>query len=1521
MIVRLIKKNQIYNFLLPKKISGNYWITDIDSMGGERNLINIDSEKNNWKIKSNYETKIIDNNKEIESTTLEEYHSYFLKINNENEFVILYCSPSIEPQEVKLTLRHDTELIIGNDSSAHINYNCPLISKQNSKLTYTNGTWVIEDLESKYGTYVNNYSVIRKELEYGDIIFIMGLKIVVMKDKISINNISNLVKFDGHKFVIEKALVQKQTEFEKEDDEIIDFYKDNDFFYRSPRFKTSIEDITIKIDSPPSKEQEDKTPMLYTLAPMFAMSMMSMTSIYGSLNSVLNGTNDLSEAAPTLIMGGAMFSSMIIIPLLLRNYQKNEKIKKEKLRQKKYIEYLNEKRDAIQAEMKIQRQILIDNYLPLEATIEIIYNKKRNLWEREIEQADFLDLRLGIGKTELKGQIAFPEEHFSLDEDNLLKEVYKLSSESRMLENVPISLSFTKNNISAIIGDSSIKDDFIKGLLLQVFAYHSYEDLKIVILTNKTNYEKWEVYKDCPHIWSDDKSIRYFSSTIDETKQISLYLEQELNARKYKQDTEKMELSTDDYTHHTPYYLVITDNYKEIRDIDIIRDICETPINYGFSLVVINKRLVNLPNACKTFISIGDQQSGVFENELVSNKQKEFVADYSKVVNMREICQILSNIPIDGLSKENRTLPTKLSFLEMYNIGKVEQFNLINRWKKNDPTKSLAVPVGFDKTQELFKLDLHEKAHGPHGLIAGMTGSGKSEFIITYILSMALNYHPYEVQFVLIDYKGGGLAGAFENKDTGIKLPHLVGTITNLDTVEMNRSLASIQSELRRRQTLFNEARDKLDESTIDIYKYQSLYRAGKVSIPISHLLIISDEFAELKAQQPDFMDQLISTARIGRSLGVHLILATQKPSGVVNDQIWSNSRFRVCLKVQDRSDSNDMIKVPDAAEIKNAGRFFLQVGYNELFSQGQAAWAGAPYYPMEKRKKRVDQSINIIDDVGNVVESLEDTRFQEHLVSQGEEVTNIIKYIIEESKSENIKLSKLWLDRIPDVIYVEDLKKKYHYTTEYNTILPVIGEYDDPENQRQEVLTLPITNGGNTIIFGSAGSGKELMLTSIIYSCITTHTSKEINFYILDFGGETLAQFKDAPHIGEVLLENDGEKIENLFKMLVSTLDDRRKKFVDYNGSYDFYIRHGGKQIPMIIVAINNVEAFLESYEQYEEIMQQLTRDSLKYGMMFIFTTNAYNTIRYRLRQNFSQNLVLQFNDPGDYSSVIPGVRKKQPSKAFGRGMILLDNIYEFQTAYPYREEKMTEYIKTICKKLNKICTFKAKKIPILPEIVDVEFLQDSLNGISEIPVGVEKNSLEISTIDLESNPTYIITSDDVSSNTNFISGFINIVSQLENSKIIVFDTSSILKEFKQNIIIYSKNDSELSKQAIIDFYDNNLKENCICVFIGITNYLNKVSSDDKEKIQEILSNSIKISNLRIILIDNIDKIKSIAYEQWFKATAQLSEALWLGNGINNQYTLKVTTSSRVLRQEIQDNFGYNIKKGKAELVKFINE
>ena len=236
------------------------------------------------------------------------------------------------------------------------------------------------------------------------------------------------------------------------------------------------------------------------------------------------------------------------------------------------------------------------------------------------------------------------------------------------------------------------------------------------------------------------------------------------------------------------------------------------------------------------------------------------------------------------------------------------------------------------------------------------------------------------------------------------------------------------------------------------------------------------------------------------------------------NDVYSCNSKFRICLKVQDKSDSMDMIKCADAAMLKNVGRFYLQVGYNEFFAKGQSAWAGAQYFPTDKVKKKVDNSISFINTMGEVIRSVDESKKALTVVSKGEELPNILKYLVNIAKSEEINVSQLWLDKIPEFIYVENLKQKYKYAPIRFELNPIIGEFDDPDNQRQDILTLPLTKDGNTIIYGVAGSGKEILLTTLIYSLITDHSPEEVNFYMLDYGAEALKMFKNIPHVGEII-------------------------------------------------------------------------------------------------------------------------------------------------------------------------------------------------------------------------------------------------------------------------------------------------------------------------------------------------------------------------------------------------------------------
>ena len=988
MKILLIKNNRLYSYVLPREVKDNFWITDIDSFDNVRNLINVEADQGHWVLISNYDTHIVDASNMYEKFVLSEYHFYSIKNDAESSIFYIYALPDVESSYTSYNILGNGSLSIGSSNENDIIYKNVLVSEYHARLDYTDGIWQINDIKSRMGIYVNDKKIKESlQLSYGDIIFIAGLKIIVMNNFLLINNVLNNVKINSGLLRIKQPVnYQDNGVREKEEDLNRSLYAKEEYFYRSPRFIEDVIEEEISFDNPPSKVNMEETSLILTLGPMFTMALTSLSTAFSTINGISNNTMTWKQATPSLIMAGSMFASMLIWPIISRIVDKKRKKKKERERIDKYNAYLDTKVDDINAIIVKQSQTLKDKYTTLDECANTILRRKSSLWQRSINQKDFLALRLGIGNIPIFAEFKYSKEEFTLEDDELKNRIESIVEEKKMLTNVPIVYSMVEKNITSIIGTSELIHEFFKGQLLQLMTYHSYEFLKIVVLTDKENASSFEYFRNLPYLFDDLRQIRFFAKNIDETREISLYLERIYQAR--KESKEKFE-------EMPPYYVIITDNYHLYRDIEIIKDILEDDENYGFSLLIFSEKLQNLPSECRNFINVNKERSGIFESEISVGNQREFATEFCQNfnVNINECIKKISNIPIE-FNSDDKSLPNTISFMEMYNVGKVEQLNVLQRYKTNNSQKSLAAPIGVEKSGGLLKLDLHEKYHGPHGLIAGMTGSGKSEFIITYVLSMSVNFSPLDVAFILIDYKGGGLAGAFENRETGVSLPHLAGTITNLDVSEMNRSLSSIQSELRRRQQLFNEARDKLGESTVDIYKYQKFFKEGKVSEPVPHLFIISDEFAELKSQQPEFMDQLISTARIGRSLGVHLILATQKPSGVVNDQIWSNSRFRVCLKVQEKSDSNEMIKQPDAALLKQVGRFYLQVGYNELFALGQSAWCGAQYYPTEKIKKKVDQSVLIIDDVSNIIAQNNDLA-ETQVESSGEELNNILNYVI----------------------------------------------------------------------------------------------------------------------------------------------------------------------------------------------------------------------------------------------------------------------------------------------------------------------------------------------------------------------------------------------------------------------------------------------------------------------------------------------------------------------------------------------
>ncbi|MBQ0012402.1 MAG: type VII secretion protein EssC [Clostridiales bacterium] len=1510
MIVTTMNKNQLFSISLPETVDGQYWLP-IDDVGDNKSSISIEGINGEWMLKSNRWARIIDKGNAIKSVALSPMSIVPLQ-NRFSEKSILFVQPeSLDRLSFyKYSVPQDIEITIGREPDNIICFSFQAVSSHHATLYRRNGKWLLIDKGSRNGTYVNGLKVSECELKIGDVIFIMGLKVIIGDVFIAVNSPDNKVILASS---LRPYSIQRENTNTDEEDEYE--LEEPEYFYRSPRFMREITPPAFRIDPPPQSPIADELPWALVMGSSVAMGAMSMTMLVTAIS---------TKNIPSIIMGGSMVVATLLIPVVTKVFEKNRKKNKEKARKDRYREYLSQIAERISRESQLQKEISCENNVTVNECEGRILQTSRNLWERTSVQSDFLRVRVGTGEGMLDAEFTYPQKVFSLDDDVLRSEMYALCEKNQRLTDVPITYSLYEDHISGIIGDRKSVLEFAQNLIIQLSALYSYDDVKFVFLYNKREATELDFVRWLPHVWEEEHRFRYVATDINESKEISSQLEGIISFRSG--------LSESELANVNPYYLIFSFDKELALRSEAIKQILAHKENLRIGVISVFEQLNDIPKECSIVLEMNKTSGRMFDKDATNGTSVSFKVDEHLKNDPIALSKRLLNTPMYSLVSESK-MPRMLTFLEMYNVGKVEHLNALARWKRNDPTKSLEAAIGVDSLGEVFKLDLHEKYHGPHGLVAGMTGSGKSEFIISYILSLAVNYHPYEVAFILIDYKGGGMAKSFEN------LPHTAGIITNLDGSSINRSLISIHSELRRRQSIFSEASKRIGMSNIDIYKYQKLYREGKVSEPLQHLFIISDEFAELKNQQSDFMTQLVSAARIGRSLGIHLILATQKPSGVVDDQIWSNSRFRVCLKVQERADSMDMLKRPDAAELTDAGRFYLQVGYNELFEIGQSAWAGAPYYPADTVQKEKDDSVVVIDTNGRPLSEVKIDKKKDRNNEPPKQLDVITSYLSKIAQEEGIRIRPLWLEPIPASILLDEVKMKYPFEKTNYVLNPVIGEYDDPANQRQAVLTLPISKEGNVAVYGAAGSGKTSFINAMIYALISDYSPEEVNIYVLDFSSETLRAFAKSPHVGDVILAHESEKINNLFKILFSELNDRRKHFSDYGGDYSAYIRNSGETVPNIVVVINNFSAFTEIYEDQEEAVTYLSREGTKYGLYFVLTAITVGSIRFRLLQNFKQIFTLQLNDESDYSTVVGKTEGLIPAKIKGRGLVRRDALYEFQIGRVTLDDMPYMCIQKKCRELDELWEGRrAKKIPVLPKHVDIDFLKDYIkNGDQfELPIGVEKNSLAVHYFQFGKRYINTIMSNG-SDYKQFVSDFICFVCREVNHSVYVIDLMDSYVPSSSSVRI--ANSTKECEEMIDELFDQVLYRNntykealdekkeiehfepimvIMNSFSSITSLINETAN---EKLSLILEKGAVTYNVCIVLADQVKAFSSLSYKKWYTSNVSNADGLWIGNGFTEQYTMKANKLTAEMREETSSEYGFSLVDGRAVRLKLLCE
>lgn len=1149
-------------------------------------------------------------------------------------------------------------------------------------------------------------------------------------------------------------------------------------FNRNTRVMTVINDEKIEVLDPPAKPKKQKNNLITKLLP--------------SLGMIAIGIGGVAFSPFMLISSG------IGVVVGIVNYIQAKKEFKDNAAERieKYNAYIDNKRREITEERLKEQAALEEIYIDSNVENQYFAHFSSHLFERSPEDGDFLCVRLGTGDTEAKKAVNFKKQERLEVEDDLQTKPEEISKEFKYVHNAPIFCDLKEINAFGIVGTESNRFGIMKNIVIDICARHFQSDVKLFFVAKAENRDKVYWLRMLPHVYNETIGVRNIVCD-DESKNILFeYLYKELTLREQNKTKQ-------------PHIVVFLYDEYGFQNHPISKFVSKAK-ELGIAFIFFGNTRADIGQGCGYIAELKDSGNGVLINTSDKSKSNDFIFTEVTDAQAENIVKLLAPVYTEELSLEG-TLVKNISLFKLLNILTVDDIDLDANWNKSQVFRSMSAPIGVSKSG-VVSLDLHDKAHGPHGLVAGTTGSGKSEILQTYILSMALLFHPYEVGFVIIDFKGGGMVNQFKN------LPHLVGAITNIDGKEIDRSLKSIKAELKKRQRLFAEA----EVNHID--KYIKKYKAGEVNEPLPHLILIVDEFAELKADQPEFMKELISAARIGRSLGVHLILATQKPSGQVDDQIWSNSRFKLCLKVQDQADSNEVLKSPLAAEIKEPGRAYLQVGNNEIFELFQSAYSGAPEKSDNSNVKEF--TVYALADSGKRIPVYRQKKKKSGNGNRTQ-LEAIVNYISEYASRSN-------LAKLPDIC-LPPLAERIDYSCKVDNLDSLcvpIGIYDDPDNQLQDVTGINIF-GENTLIIGSSMSGKTNLLQLIIRGIADRYTVDEVNIYIIDFASMVLKNFESLNHVGGVVVSNEDEKLKNLFKLILGEIASRKEKLLSAGVSnYLSYKEAGNTDIPQIVLMIDNLTALNELYLQDDDTLLTICREGIAVGISVIVANSQTQGIGYRYMSNFASKVALFCNDSGEYSSIFDYCRMQIPSVA-GRCIIEKDKQhYECQTYLAFEGEKehervdeMRKFVKGENEKNNGL---KAKRIPQIPELLlEDDFKNDfgiTINN-NEIAIGLNYASVNPVFINYMQNNLIAMSGKNINGASKFIEYFKRTICNIESDVYIVDDYTERFNDISEheNVLLYSKSLQDIKE--ILVAINNELQERYEERELSGTGYIKKLS------------------------------------------------------------------------------------------------
>ena len=924
-------------------------------------------------------------------------------------------------------------------------------------------------------------------------------------------------------------------------------------------------------------------------------------------------------AAVPLVMGVAMayFLHQVYLlamaglsPVMLIGSQLSERGHGRKTAARQAAAYRERKgrieRDAREA-LEAERAEWAGQFPDPAAVRSIAAGPRRRLWERRRSDPDYLLLRVGTADLPSSVELTDPEQ-----DEHRRQVVWPIPD-------APVTIALPSRGVIGVAGPGDIPRAAGRWLLTQAAVLHSPSDLRFYLLTDSSGKASWEWAYWLPHCRPDagqNCSMLIGNDAESVATRIAELLAIISTRQQAARDAGPQE------ARFRPDIVVIFDGSRKLRALPgAVQVLQEGPL-VGVYAVCLDTDERLLPAECQAVVVVeGDR---VRVQQAMAGTLPQIRPDLVPPDWCAELARSIAPIRDVSGADDGAVLPDSARLLDVLGMEPPAAIEIAGRWRAGGRSTLAVIGESYDGP---FGVDISKD--GPHALIAGTTGSGKSELLQTIVASLAVANRPDEMTFVLVDYKGGS---AFAEC---ARLPHTVGMVTDLDPHQVERALVSLSAELTRREHLLAAAGAK------DIEAYQLLVHARQAP-RLPRLVIVVDEFAAMSRDLPDFVTGLVNIAQRGRSLGLHLILATQRPSGVVSAEIRANTNLRIALRVTDPADSADVIGVPDAATIAQShpGRAYVRLGHASLVPF-QAGRVGG-------RRPGTGQAIASrpwVAPLKWVSLGKPEPAPPTGPVRQEAEITDLT-VLVEEIRQVTRGLRiphphRPWLEPLPLNLLLQDVMPTLSQDgrTADGALPCVFGLVDLPAVQQQQSAVLALDAFTHLMAVGAPRSGRSQLLRTIAGALALTHSPADVHLYGIDCGNGALLPLADLPHCGAVVSRAQTERATRLLRRLAAQLGSRQEQLAAA-GFGDIREQRAAvpeaERLPHIFVLLDRWEGFTSTLGELEggsltEILTRLLTEGASVGMHLVMTGDR-SLLLGRISSLCEEKLVFKLAEKDDY-------------------------------------------------------------------------------------------------------------------------------------------------------------------------------------------------------------------------------------------------------------------------------------------------